>query len=479
MNTKDQVVKNSGVGLKKLYMLSKVAERKERVSSSMRKNANEPNLGESDNTVVSGPGYSKSPYEFGKELINRDSEFHRLNDDLGEKQGKKSKIIEDFINSANSSGTNYDIFVTPFTNGVININSNESLSENNINKAIGYINDFVLRNPNLWSRFHSKSHESAVKLIGYLRSIDLSKYNKGANGEREKVGEPKQVTRRQTSSPNLSEITKLLIKAGYKDQINTNAGWNGLDAAFRNAVKEYVEKIQNNDVNLKDPWQWSDVAPQLRFPPDLSGAESLVQRLIELKSKSSTPAAAPTQGQAPSQPKPEAIDKGRVVAGLEVMFNNIASRAIKVDKRGLDFMRDSKNFRGVIRGLGGPNSAASYCVEKAGFSPEETRKIAEYSNKTAQELATFANESSEMLKVYNLFMSIKRDATRGFGRDRRGFTEDSLARSVARLMSERKPSSESETPAAASAADDGLSTQASIMRAIEIRKMAARKKLGI
>jgi hypothetical protein len=44
-------------------------------------------------------------------------------------------------------------------------------------------------------------------------------------------------------------------------------------------------------------------------------------------------------------------------------------------------------------------------------------------------------------------------------------------------MSERKSVTESQAPAAA--ADDGLSAQASIMRAIEIRKMAARKKLGI
>jgi hypothetical protein len=292
--------------------------------------------------------------------------------------------------------------------------------------------------------------------------------------EQASVTRPRQVVRKPASSIDLSVIKNLLIQAGYGAQITTNDGWNGLDAAFRNAVADYV-KLSGSNISLNDGWQWSAVAPQLKFETNLDGAEDLVERLIELKANRGAPAtpAAPT----PAATAPEAIDKQKVVAGLEVMFNNIASRAIKVDKSGLDFMRDSKNFRGVIRGLGGPNSAASYCVEKAGFSPDETKKIAEYSNKSAQVLATFANESSEMLKVYNLFMSIKRDATRGFGRDRRGFTEDSLARSVARLMSERKPAPES--PASASAADDGLSTSASIMRAIEIRKMAARKKLGI
>jgi hypothetical protein len=476
MNTKDQVVKNSGVGLNKLYILSKVAERKERVSSLMRKNAQSSEVWNPDDE------YSVSPFQFGKDLVDINSKFHRISDTTGRIEQKKSIIIESFLSQMKT-----DIEITiQVINGISDKNYNNSTFQENKENIVTYAKNrllnFFQKNPNSWNQYQKNARSSLFNLIEYL---DYLKDNQQNNNQGTQASSKKPTETRSTPggkpkvSLNLTNLRELLTNAGHNP--GNGFGWDtALDAAFRSAVSDYVTK-SGETIQLTPGWQWSDVAPKLKFQSNLTGAEQLVKRLIELKAEQGAPAPATPAASTPSQTKPEAIDKQKVVAGLEIMFNNIASRAIKVDKRGLDFMRDSKNFRGVIRGLGGPKSAASYCVENAGFSPEENKRIAEYKTKSAQELATFANESSEMLKVYNLFMSIKRDATRGFGKDRRGFTEDSLARSVARLMSERKPASESPTPEAASgsAADDGLSTSASIMRAIEIRKMAARKKLGI
>jgi hypothetical protein len=52
-------------------------------------------------------------------------------------------------------------------------------------------------------------------------------------------------------------------------------------------------------------------------------------------------------------------------------------------------------------------------------------------------------------------------------------------REKAEAKTNQQPASTPAPAPAATAADDGLSTSASIMKAIEIRKMAARKKLGI
>ncbi len=476
MNTKDRMVKNSGVGLKKLYMLSKVAERKEVARDRLEKMAFvilPPIL-----LVPATIAGLAALYGISTQIlypIFRDISGYFFSQQVSKLEFEKSPG-NDFFKKV----MGIDIGAWVQTNDPENLSDFRAGSYNYIKAVNAYVKKLaeIAQEKNFNQSVPSLSQHSNSN--GQQKdSFDWSLYTgSNSDGQQTTRREPSAVKRPKSSSPDLSKITELLTTAGYGKDIIPNSGWNGLDAAFRSAVADYLRS--QGKPALNNGWQWSNVAPGLGFVPNLSGAEFLVQKLIELKKNPGTPAPeTPAPAATPDAPKPEAIDKGKVVAGLEVMFNNIASRAIKVDKSGLDFMRDSKNFRGVIRGLGGPKSAASYCVEKAGFSPEETRKIAEYSNKTAQELATFANESSEMLKVYNLFMSIKRDATRGFGRDRRGFTEDSLARSVARLMSERKPSSESETPAAASAADDGLSTQASIMRAIEIRKMAARKKLGI
>jgi hypothetical protein len=82
---------------------------------------------------------------------------------------------------------------------------------------------------------------------------------------------------------------------------------------------------------------------------------------------------------------------------------------------------------------------------------------------------------SALALVRDLFINIRKESTKGWGKDRRGANAESLERSVARWKAEQSQSVTPAQPAPAPASK----TQASIMRAIEIRKMAARKKLGI
>jgi hypothetical protein len=295
--------------------------------------------------------------------------------------------------------------------------------------------------------------------------------NSNSNTDSEKTntssGTPKQTSGRPTTD--LATLRKLLDDAGYAP--DPGPGWAPLDSAFRAAVEEFAE-IGNKE--LDDKWRWVDVAPNVfKKTPNISGAEQLVSELIvkqeaEKQANSVQPPEAAT-----AAPGETSIDNKAVAsAGLERMFSAVLANQIRVDRQGPDLIRDTKNFKGIIDGIGGADLAAKYCVENAGFDATDLASLSEYINQDIQTLSASANKSNEMHKVYTLFMGIREEARRGVGRGRQQFTRNRLSESVKRVMREK-------ASAAPAAADDGLSASSAIRKSIEIRKAAARKKLGL
>jgi hypothetical protein len=238
----------------------------------------------------------------------------------------------------------------------------------------------------------------------------------------------------------------------------TGTGWTEeLNEAFKIAYNSW--KTHSGNTNAPDISKgWQVIAPQLGLAGDIKGATDLVGRLVALKRPDASPApeaAAPT-----AQPEtPAAVDKADVVNGLESLFAQILSRQVKVDQEGADMRRDSKDFRGVIEGLGGARSAASYCVEKCSFDLEENKEIIAYKNQPLEALARKIDRSTVLSKIYRLFTDIRKQSRRP---SRLGITQGGLAANVQAWLRSQKQTKES-----------------SIFKSIEIRKAAARKKLGL
>jgi hypothetical protein len=444
----------ANAALKDLWILSKVAQRKEVARERLEKTAqskyqsclNEENLTSMINFVSVKRAKILDPNELAsaktialdcfvniKNSLARDCNFYKNNGDSKNYYNDKDLIslYDDIINFLNFDTSIYTVKKTNESDknfyGNLILNLETKLRENLL----------YVRNKNLGTSGSSTENSNATK----------------ANPA------PKQAPRRPTTD--LTELRNLLAKAGYK--IGEGEGWAPLEAPFRAAVKDFARTFSPAKV-LYEGWSWGSVAKEtFGMSPNISGAEQLVSDLIERQKAAQQAAAGEIPAAAPA-PVEESIDNNKVVEGLKFLFDKILSGEVKVDKAGPDFKRDSKNFRGIIRGLGGTNGAALYCVEKCGFISEENKEIINYTNLDITTLGGKVDRSSVLRKIYNQFMLIMREARRGVGRDNRGITEEQLNRSVSRVMRERA----SEPKKAAS-----------ISKSIEIRKAAARKKLGL
>ena len=158
---------------------------------------------------------------------------------------------------------------------------------------------------------------------------------------------------------------------------------------------------------------------------------------------------------------PEPEDKGKAnkqaaIEGLTYLFTMIINKVIKVDLAGFDLFTDTKNFRGVIMGLGGPAAAAKIAIEESGFNDSDVAYCATFVGMSSSELAAAANNSEVMTKVYGFFRNIYVMSTRSFAGIRIN-TADQVARGVAEYRA---------------------SIRRSALKAMERRKIA-RAKLGL
>jgi len=274
---------------------------------------------------------------------------------------------------------------------------------------------------------------------------------------------PPDKTRRAPVTDPTARIRTLLVTSLHDP--GNGKGWDTeLNNAFLEAYDEWSAfKTFESETNLPEiTGGWKAVAPQIGFQPSISGAEALVTELISLKNSQggqasdlepAAPAAAP--GQTPVD------NTNRAKTKLTELFEKILSGSTKVDRVGIDLRNDTKIFKGVITGLGGASQAVEYVFSKVKFTEIQLVELAGMNFDSNQKITINA-----LALVRNLFVNIRKVSTDGIGRDRRGLTEDSLARSVTRWLGEQTA-----TPAATQA-------KASIRKSIEIRKMAARKKLG-
>jgi hypothetical protein len=281
---------------------------------------------------------------------------------------------------------------------------------------------------------------------------------KANSGDPAKTSKQPQHSQRPYSDP--TERMRGLL-SGLNIDPGTGTGWTPkLNEAFKEAYNRWKAHSGNtNAPNINNDWKI--IAQQLGLSGDIKGATQLVGRLVALErpDASPAPAAAPApQSTAPPE-TPAAVDKVDVVNGLESLFAQILSRQVKVDQEGADMRRDSKDFRGVIEGLGGARSAASYCVEKCNFNLDENKEIIAYKDQPLEALANKIDRSAVLSKIYRLFTDIRKQSRRPF---RRGITQRGLAANVQAWLQGQRQAKE-----------------ASISKSIEIRKTAARKKLGL
>jgi hypothetical protein len=434
----------ANAALKDLWILSKVAQRKEVAREHLVKTAQ-------------GQYEYNNYYVFGQQIMNAGSTINRLDDD------DKSKTMKSLFDSIKTSDikAKYNFLFGVQNEKFENLDKKDILGI--LENAIENLKNLSADQPNNWGRnFYKKSNEVLYEIIAAMESfVDYIKVRYTSDGKETaaKTTPPNTTTRRLTTD--LTTLRQLLTTAGHTP--GTGTGWASLDSAFRAAVEDFANLKK---IRLNSPWNWGSVSKSMfGMAPDISGAEALVGKLIDLKRDTDSQASAPgTPTAAAPAPVEESIGNNKVVEGLRFLFDKILSGEVKVDKAGPDFRRDSKNFRGIIRGLGGTNGAALYCAEKCGFTSEENTEIIDYPALDITTLGGKVDRSSVLRKIYNQFMLLMREARRGVGRDNRGITEEQLNRSVSRVMRERA----SETKKAAS-----------ISKSIEIRKAAARKKLGL
>jgi hypothetical protein len=504
----------ANAALKDLWILSKVAQRKEVARERLVKTAE-----------TKTNKYSEFFYQFGREIIDVNSTLNKLQDQP--KSAKINQLLQQLKIGGREEMYNFLFAVQnktigPNRFGSKNKNDHIYMEDIQILKdSTKYLTSLPSEYPNYWGGFYSKSARALGELISYINNR-LSSLEAKANSDSQKYAnytfeeflsspgkeafkktmkedvfdwmskhydegrdiimanagdynfryalnaylsarsperEPTPTEVGKTTPTDLTELRNLLAEAGYK--IGEGEGWAPLEAPFRAAVEKFANLIGKK---LTPPWSWGDVAQQtFGMSPNISGAEQLVSDLIG-RQKAAQQAAAgeiPAAAPAPTASTGGPVDKLDVVSGLESLFGQILSKEVKVDQEGADMRRDSKDFRGVIRGLGGAKSAAAYCVEYGGFSLKENKEIIAYKGKTLESLAGKIDRSTVLSKIYTLFTDIRKKSRRPF---RRGIREDVLAENVRLwLKGERQEDN----------------TKTSISKSIEIRKAAARKKLGL
>jgi hypothetical protein len=278
-------------------------------------------------------------------------------------------------------------------------------------------------------------------------------------------------TEKKSINNDIHEIRGLLIKAGFK--VEATGSWDSeLEEVFMQAIISYAIAINNREAQDKirqGNKRWEDIALILRFPPNIDGAKSMLFELIRIDSYQSQAQVMTDEPTTAPTPNPDATDLAtKAKSKLKELFDAILAGSTKVDKVGIDLRRDTMIFKGVIRGLGGSVDAVNYVFSKIDFSENQLNEISNMNLGSNQKITV-----SALALVRDLFINIRKESTKGWGKDRRGTNVESLERSVARWKAEQ---SQSVTPAQPTTE---AKTQASILRAIEIRKMAARKKLGI
>jgi hypothetical protein len=470
-----------------LWILSKVAERKDRVSGLMRKNA----FGIFTAPVfVGGIGISAAATILAL-IASVTWHLNNVNaDSIDSEEELKiftTKIINDLIKkiSEKNNAITFDscpgaiayLYRRFFNNPIpITKDPDDNLDDNLV--FYGAFYSIAMNDGRGGGLIHNGKKTPVWKDIAAQIQKDLKKFKQKIQEEAHSIlaeseeepytddgqtlaTKPRQVVR-PASSIDLTRITDLLTDADYGSQIKPGTGWNGLDAAFRSAVSDYV-KLRGLNISLNNGWQWSDVASQLKFNANLTGAEDLVKKLIELKNNRGAPA--PSAPAAAPVPAAATDYTAGAKSKLKELFNAILARSTKVDKVGIDLRRDTMIFEGVIAGLGGADAAVDYVFSQITFNPQQLKEISDMNLDSNQKITV-----SALALVRNRFMEIRIESTRGI-RDN-AFNAKSLAKAVNRWKSRQQPA-----PTTSTAAQP--ITQASILRAIEIRKMAARKKLGI
>jgi len=433
-----------GGSLERLNILSKVAARKDMARERLEKTAQaQLNL--------------DSSYQFGKDLMNLNSELNKMKD------SEKKDYLETYTRELRTSDIKTKYY---FLFGVQNIDP-DNLAENEdllkiLENAVENMANLPSTQPNSWGpKYYSKSNKALRVLaslmdgfLSYVKARDSFGSNKQTDSNNPKETNSRPSATRKKPLADLIKLRDLLTQAGHAP--DEGIGWAPLDSAFRDAVEEFARM---GGKSLSQGWSWANIArSEFNTTPDISGAEALVKVLIDQKQVRGSQASA-TEPETAQPETPAAVDKVDVVNGLESLFAQILSKQVKVDKEGLDMRRDSKDFRGVIEGLGGARSAASYCVEKCSFTPDENKQIIAYKNQPLEALAGKIDRSTVLSKIYRLFTDIRKQSRRPF---RRGITQRGLAANVQAWLQGQRQAKE-----------------ASISKSIEIRKAAARKKLGL
>lgn len=206
-------------------------------------------------------------------------------------------------------------------------------------------------------------------------------------------------------------LRKLLNEVGYPNNVNVDLWDADLESAFGRCYVDWAVNLfpaKEPQIDKTLPIDWVVEGPILGFTPDVAGAEKFVE-MVKAKKQgvpSVVPPTVPTNQDKPS--REAAID------GLAQLFTLIQNRVIKVDLQGIDTRFDTKNFRGVISGLGGPEAAAKTVINEAGFNQDDIEYCAKFAGMSSSEMAGAASNSDSLRKAYGFFWNIYLNSTRSF-----------------------------------------------------------------